>query len=129
MRKVTLWEVKPIEMMVGGYEICRYATPDSAFPFSVSGEWAVPMTPMVAVERIPIHHIRKMERGQLQEEYIAIEPRLREILELPFREEVQNAEKLAAEWHETANIVALQIANFKELPWYARAWRALRGNI
>jgi hypothetical protein len=121
--------MSPTEMIVGGDEIFRHRMTEAVFPFSKDGDLAMPLDTLVQVERIPVHHIRKMERGHSQDEYIAIEPRLREILEVPFLEKVRKAERVEAEWREHAHKSAQRVAKFNSQSWYVRVWRALRGNV
>lgn len=130
MRKVTLWEMKPTEMIVGGDEIVRHQRDSfKAFPFSRDGEWAMPLDTTVQVERIPIHTISKMERGERHDEYIAIEPKLREVLEVPFVTQVMKAEKAEAEWREYAHAVDRRRTEFNKKPWYHRIYLAIKAEM
>lgn len=135
MREVTLYQITATEMMAGDYvEIVRM-DPARGLRFSAR-EAMLPIDDCVTVERLPVHCITRCdqiagfpEQRRYTEKYIAIEPRLRKMLELPFEEIAHDAKrKLVAEM-ERRNFTLQRVAEFNAQPWWRRAWQAAKNGI
>lgn len=129
LRKVTLWSMTPTEYIVGGYELMRHKNTYRCIPFP-NGEFAEPLDVTVQIERMPIHCISRIERRTRIDEYIAIEPSLHEVLELPIRtkydEAMERERKITASTRMQRDEFALKLDYFTDAPWYVCVWRLLR---
>jgi hypothetical protein len=128
MKTVTLYGLTEHRHAVPEHEtsIRRVTFP----PLNVSGHDSEEIRDTTATEvSLPIHRI---DLGDGTEIHVAMESRLREILEASFR-----AEAAALRWElgmarndlkdsdEAFNELLAERAAFRRLPWYVKAWRAV----
>lgn len=127
MRKVTLYQITAMDMMAGNYVELTGLMPSRLTRFS-STEAMTPVDFTADTVRVPVHHIRRCEPGMVNEEaYIAIAPRLSEVLEAPFKAEVDRAWNSARSAREVAALYEWRIVEFNSKPWYKRMLAALDG--
>lgn len=135
-RRVTLYEVTAKEVIAGDFvEMANFFPQPSLAPF-VDGQAAY--SDSVKVERIPVHHIRECTAPSRRpydgppvydDTYIAIEPRLREILEAPFVAQVAEANRNEALARSIADGYALKLDEFNSMPTWKRVWTAFKGGF
>ena len=126
MREVTLYQIQAERMIAGDFvELHSYEHPNKILRFS-RDEAMVPLERDVKVECVPVHCITKCEpvlgypsERMVMETYIAIEPKLRQILEAPFVAEMRTAVEAERE----------QRIVFNAQPWWRRAWQAARRGV
>lgn len=117
MRKVTLYTVESTMYEVHSRQdyLERYVhsgLPMQEFPggkFGVGG---------VEREIIPIHHIRECGRDS----FIAVEPKLRSMIEMPVRDELEKQNQLRLQLLE-------RVVSFERLPVWRRLIVAFKGKI
>ena len=137
MRTATLFQLTALEIATSA-DYAEIATFDNMRMFPLpNGEMAIPLGPTVI--RVPVEHIRTSlrvkgvsfmdgrETYKTRHYYIAIEPKLRELLELPFKLQVDAANE--AKWRAKSKLDLFERreAAWWAQPWYLRVWSALRG--
>lgn len=133
MRKVTLYEITPKEVVADNprtFPMYSYKQtgmlPDGDVWGSVETE----------VEQLPIHLISTDRGGFRRDAYIVMSRQLREILELPLRAPIQEAEYKAAcalrraeRADEHRMDMARRVDGFNATSWWHRIWFVLKGGV
>lgn len=112
MKTVTLFELKQTRVAVETDVVLQRAMPQfdySKFRTLDGGE----VMASVREKALPVEKICRIEHGRHKESYIALDDDLREILEAPFRTEIQNLRNRLAGYQD-------RITAFNALPWYKR---------
>lgn len=121
MRKVTLYTVQSasyaLENSLTVFE--RYVL--QPFP---DGSVGFPLE-KVQREEIPIHHIRDCGRDS----FIAVEPKLREIIEMPMAGKLESAHHEVVRERRSLNALAKRVANFERTSLWRRLWIAYKGRL
>lgn len=125
MRRVTLYTLKATEAVVGDFqEMLKVAVMS---PVSVGGGEAISLLSGPECVTVPIHRVTRItppttrpvddlfDRGR-QDIFFAVEPALAEILNAPFKADLEKAK-------EELNS---RISAFNGLPWWRRIWAALK---
>lgn len=127
MKTVKLYKVVSEDVHVHDFEnYIQLRERASIIDFSKVGDNAVIASAETFI-KCPIYQWRQIEFGKDKGGFIAMEPKLREILELPFRTEADE-DSLHA-WLETnkayrqVDEYALRISVYNNLPWYKRIFR------
>lgn len=127
MKKVTLFKVVSEDIYVHDFEnYIRLHERASIKDFSKIGDNAVIANANTFIE-CPIYQWREIEFGKEGGGFVAMDPKLRKILETPFRREADE-DSLHA-WQETnkayrlVDEYALRISVYNSLPWYKRIFR------
>lgn len=146
MRRVVLYTLQATEMAVSGPDVLlhRAMAPLADMLRLPNDDFAMPVRGDMKVVRLPVHHIHECRAPseellhplyplcsppKVREHYIAMEPALREILEAPLLEQVREARQEKAFAAGRAAGLESRIALFQSRPWWARMWRALRGEV
>lgn len=124
MRKVTLYTVESTMYEVHSRQdylerYVRSGLPMQEFPdgkFGVGG---------VEREIIPIHHIRECGRDS----FIAVEPKLRSMIEMPVRDELAKAKAEAEQQNQLRIQILERVVSFERLPVWRRLIVAFKGKI
>lgn len=124
MRKVTLYTVQSASYALenGLTAIERYALqpfPDGSVGFDVQRFQDVKR------EEIPIHHIRECGRDS----FIAVEPKLREMIEIPMAEKLESARHEVAAERRSLNALTQRVVNFERTSLWRRLWIAYKGRL
>jgi hypothetical protein len=127
MKKVTLYKVVSEDIYVHDFEnYIRFRERASMIDFSKVGDNAVIANAETFIE-CPIYQWRQIEFGKNKGGFIAMAPKLREILETPFRRE--SDESIIRAWKETNHQILRaekyinRISVYNSLPWYKRIFR------
>lgn len=126
MRTATLYELNKTTVIVGsGDTVRKYITPPLPNRLAQVGEDSFVM-PINDVE-LPVEQIRRIEHGAMKNHFIALDTDLREILEAPFKSEIDrlgmalaNSKGEARAYINAHNILRKRIDNFNRLPWWKR---------
>lgn len=124
MRKVTLYTAESTMYEVHSRQdyIKRYMhfrLPVQEFP---DGKFGVGR---VERESIPIHHIRECGRDS----FIAVEPKLRSMIEMPVRDELAKAKAEAEQQNQWRLQLLERAVSFERLPLWRRLIVAFNGKI
>lgn len=121
MRQATLYTIKAERVMAGDFMEFRHVISD---PRDICRVHREPDTALACIEtkKIPVDMVSRIRDGERQDQYIALHPDLREILEAPILRPLHEAR------YELGNAMR-RISDFKALPWYKRVWKAVRGEI
>lgn len=124
MKTVTLYTVQSASYALknGRTAIERYALqpfPDGSVGFDVQ------RLQEVKREEIPIHHIRECGRDS----FIAVEPRLREMIELPMAEKLESARHEVLRERHSLNALTQKVVNFEHTSLWRRLWIAYKGRL
>lgn len=121
MRKVTLYTVQSasyaLENSLTVFErhvLQRF--PDGSVGFLLGN---------VQREEIPIHHIRDCGRDS----FIAVEPKLREMIELPMAEKLESARHDVARDRRSLDALTQRVVNFERTSLWRRLWIAYKGRL
>lgn len=138
MKEATLYTIQEQRVMCGDYfEMARQFGPMPPLSPMTDGDALYPVdSPSVEVERLPVHAISKIEHGRRVDDYIVLEPELREILEAPFVGRVEKLEwekaKLLRENKQYINAVEgyeNRLEHFNTLNWFRRVWHVICGSV
>ena len=121
MRKVTLYTVKSASYELENSQTVfeRYVLqpfPDGAMGFPIEN---------VQREEIPTHHIRDCGRDS----FIAVEPRLREMIELPMAKKLESARHEVAMERRSLDALTQRVVNFERTPLWRRLWISYKGRL
>lgn len=121
MRKVTLYTVQSASYALenGPTVFGRYVLQ----PFH-DGSVGFPLG-NVQREEIPIHHIREFGRDS----FIAVEPKLREMIEIPMAEKLESARNDVARERRSLNALTQRVVNFERTSLWRRLWIACKGRL
>jgi hypothetical protein len=101
----------------------------------------VAIAPMVDQFAVPVRHVRRCIKPQTdplrtdpwhhdcEELFFALEPALAEILEAPFKDQVVKAEAALFTMKDSFDKYRATVTSFNSLPWWKRAYRAIRYGI
>ena len=134
VREGILYTLQEHHMFVDNGSEIHYYQPPNLQKIRCGGEAIIAHT-----VNVPIHHVRKLD----EDIFFALDPRLAEILETPYKlqvAEIAESKRLLIEEkrqvmlkylaeHKVANELAYRIAVFTQLPWWKRVWEALRSKI
>lgn len=127
MKKVTLFKVVSEDVYVHDFEnYIQLREMPSIKDFWKVGDKAV-IANAETVVRYPIYQWHQIELGEDKGGFIAMEPKIREILEAPFRYAID--EKIREAYQQTNNAYRLvdsyevRISVYNNLPWYKRIFR------
>jgi len=124
MRDVTVYEVTSRRAQAGDFvEMYRMSPMESVLPIG-TGEFLMADPYLVQRLHLKVHSIRLV--GRDSSEYIAIEPELEELLMLPLKARLTEAECRAERQAHEAVLLRQRLATFNALPWYRRVWTAIR---
>ena len=73
--------------------------------------------------------VSKITHGERKDHYIAMSRDLQEILEAPVRSEMREIQYRLDIAIKQMNKQQGRIDSLLELPWFKRAWRAMRGDV
>lgn len=78
--------------------------------------------------RVPIDHVVDVTTYGREESWIAIDPKLRALLEVPLSKELNELRETLG--HRDNSIASYEklVRDFANLPWYKRAWRAINND-
>lgn len=121
MRKVTLYTVKSASYALENSPtvFVRYVL--QPFP---GGSVGFPLG-NVQREEIPIHHIREFGRDS----FIAVEPKLREMIEIPMAEKLESARHDVARERRSLDALTQRVVNFERTSLWNRLWIAYKGRL
>lgn len=127
MKKVTLYKVVSEDVYVHDFEnYIQLRERASIKDFSKVGDNAVIAKAETFIE-CPIYQWREIKFGERKYGFVAMEPKLREILELPIRDKAEADIRRA--WDEVnyqilrAERYITRISDYNNLPWYKRIFR------
>jgi hypothetical protein len=132
MKPVKLYTIREEEIFTYSREYIQVYKPISQTPLIPFAERTYTELNNVEKLNLPIHHIQRCERPDhrllypdynsrrhIKDFYVAIEPALREILETPYKGQVEFLERdngaLRRRFGETCHELRVEKANFKEL--------------
>lgn len=128
MRPAILYTIKSQEILAGSIHSmfrCNISYP----LFVPPGDEAIASMDGERID-IPVHHLVKVHRnGSREDKYIAIHPDLRELLEAPFVQMVEAAEKRERAADKLLQMAEQAMTNFNNEPWWRRIWIALRHGV
>ena len=120
MKAVTLFSLKSERVLVSGdrLELRRF---DNIEPLSFVGkDGHMQFAQSVKTISLPVDQITRITHGRHEDELIALDPELREILEAPVKSRIDRLElDLACRKIENETF-ELRIDAFNKLPWYKR---------
>ena len=111
MKKATLYELKATIVGVEYDTLVKRVIPQ--FDLKKYRRAGDNVVIPVQERELPIERISRIEHGEQKDHYIALDDDLREILEAPFRTDIQNLRNRLAGYQD-------RITAFNALPWYKR---------
>lgn len=128
MRRVTLYTLNEQSVLAGDFvEMYKMNPPRESIHRVTNADELV----MTTCERelLPVEIVTMIQNGDQAGFFFAVEPKLREILNAPFRESIRNAMYEADRARNEARKLQERIDGFLKLSWISRAWKAMRGQI
>lgn len=127
MRQAKLYTVAEQDIIVSGDTYQLYEKPSTFFPIYVQTDGELSTVYTVEAIDIPVHHFRRVEAGVRKDDYIAVEPKLREMIESALAVNYNRAlqamdERLMIEGSMRIGYER-RIEAFNSLPWYKRIFR------
>ena len=129
--RATLYTVQAQTVFVAGNVLTMSHMPPKGALITHQGDALITDDPQYI--QVPVHHIRHLDGS---EDFIAIDPELEHLVNVPVRAELVKAKQdleyvnaLNRRLEDLSEALERRIETFAALPWYARAWRAITGDI
>ena len=127
MKRAKLYQVTEVDVMATNYvEVAEMKAPPRIDYLRVTnGDLLAPLD--INRISIPVELISHIENGKRKDEYLAIHPKLRNMIEILKEAELQTANYRIKKAVEEKLKAQDDVKRFFILPWYKRVYIALRG--
>lgn len=123
MKKVTLFKVTGQDILVDDFaKFIQYHQRPTIEDFYKVGDKAV-ITDSATIHELPIYQWGQIQFGKEIGGFIAMEPKLREILESPFDHALREVITTKQMYHAELKQLNERVRYFNSLPWYKRIFK------